>query len=210
VLDARLQSAARGSKSLSEIREGEDERLVYHYKPRMIGSGFSFRLGEHSLEWNMSGLPGQVPYPMIAMVRLGFRPSNFGNRRFTAEIWPTRGAKVEIASASYKSMVSMEDLGPEYRAFIVELHRRIAAAGSDCKFEAGFAAWRWWPMAAVGIATGIALLYVGATTLLNGDTGAATLVAGFMGLFAWQMWPLISRNRPVRYDPQHIPAQVLP
>jgi hypothetical protein len=31
-----------------------------------------------------------------------------------------------------------------------------------------------------------------------------------MGLFAWQMWPLISRNRPERYDPHHIPEQVLP
>jgi hypothetical protein len=198
------------SISLSDMKEGEDEGLVYHYRPRMIGSGFSFRLGAHSLEWNMSGLPGQVPYPMIAMVRLGFRPSNFGNRRFIAEVWPGKGAKLEIASASYKSMVSMEDLGPEYRAFITELHRRIAASGSNCCFEAGFAAWRWWPMVGVAVATAIALVYVGATTLLRGDTGAGLLVAGFMGLFAWQMWPLISRNRPMRYDPRQIPDQVLP
>jgi hypothetical protein len=210
VLDARRQSAARGSKSLSEIREGEDEGLVYHYKPRMIGSGFSFRLGVLSLEWYMSGLPGQVAYPMIDMVRLGFRPSNFGNRRFTAEIWPRKGAKIEIASASYKSMVSMEDLGPEYRAFITELHKRIAASGGNCRFVAGFAAWRWWPMVAVAVATAGALVYVGGTTLLRGDFGAGLLVVGFMALFAWQMWPLISRNRPIRYDPRNIPAQILP
>ena len=210
MLDARLSPAAGGGHCLNDIKEGGDEGLVYHYRPRMIGSGFSFRLGAHSLEWNMSGLPGQVPYPMIAMVRLGFRPSNFGNRRYIAEIWPGKGAKLEIASASYKSMVSMEDLGPEYRAFITELHRRIAASGSNCRFEAGFAAWRWWPMVAVAAATAIALVYVGATTLLRGDTGAGLLVAGFMGLFAWQMWPLISRNRPMRYDPRQIPDQVLP
>jgi hypothetical protein len=158
----------------------------------------------------MSGLPGQVAYPMIGMVRLGFRPSNFGNRRFTAEIWPSKGAKIEIASASYKSMVSMEDLGPEYRAFITELHRRIANSGGNCRFEAGFAAWRWWPMVAVAVATAIALVYVGGTTLLRGDFGAGLLVGGFMGLFAWQMWPLISRNRPMRYDPRNIPEHILP
>lgn len=195
---------------VSDTGESEGEGIVYGYRPRMIGSGYAFRLGEHSLEWNMSGYPGQVPYPMIATVRLGFRPSNFGNRRFIAEIWPRKGAKIEIASASYKSMVSMEDQGPAYRAFLGELHRRIAASGSDCRFEAGFAAWRWWPMVAVASATAVALVYVAVTTLANGDLGAVLLIVGFMGLFAWQMWPLISRNRPVRYDPRRIPAQVLP
>jgi hypothetical protein len=195
---------------LSETGEIEGEGIVYSYRPRMIGSGFSFRLGSHSLEWNMSGLPGQVPYPMIRMVRLGFRPSNFGNRRFIAEIWPQKGAKLEIASASYKSMVSMEDQGPAFRAFIGELHRRIVASGGNCRFEAGFAAWRWWPLVLVSLATALALVYVGVTTFASGDMGASFLVVGFMGLFAWQMWPLIWRNRPTTYDPSHIPEQVLP
>jgi hypothetical protein len=31
-----------------------------------------------------------------------------------------------------------------------------------------------------------------------------------MGLFAWQMWPLISRNRPMQYDPRNIPEHILP
>jgi hypothetical protein len=210
VKDARPISAFSGGIALSDTNESEGEGPVYHYRPRMIGAGYSFRLGAHSLEWNMSGYPGQVPYPMIAMVRLGFRPSNFGNRRYIAEIWPRKGSKFEIASASYKSMVSMEDQGPAYRAFIGELHQRIAASGGDCRFEAGFAAWRWWPMVAVSLATAIALVYVGVTTFANGDSGASLLVAAFMGLFAWQIWPLISRNRPGRYDPRHIPEHVLP
>jgi hypothetical protein len=195
---------------VSEASDVEDEGFAYHYRPRMIGAGYSFRLGPHSLEWNLSGYPGQAPYPMIAMMRLGYRPSNFGNRRFIAEIWPRKGAKLEIASASYKSMVSMEDQGPAYRAFIGELHRRIAESGGDCRFEAGFAAWRWWPMVAVAAATAVALVYVAATTIASGDFGAAALIVGFMGLFAWQMWPLIWRNRPMRYGPNQIPEQVLP
>jgi hypothetical protein len=209
VVDARLAMHIR-EQVVSEAGDIEDEGFVYHYRPRMIGAGYSFRLGPHSLEWNLSGYPGQAPYPMIAMVRLGYRPSNFGNRRFIAEIWPRKGAKLEIASASYKSMVSMEDQGPAYRAFIGELHWRIAASGGDCRFEAGFAAWRWWPMVAVAAATAVALVYVAATTVANGDFGASALIVGFMGLFVWQMWPLISRNRPMRYDPDHIPEQVLP
>lgn len=195
---------------LSDVISGTPGEFVYGFRPRLLGSGYTFRLGEHSLEYNMSGLPGQTPYPMIAMVRLGYRPSNFSGRRFTAEIWPRKGAKIEIASASYKSMVAMEDQGPAYRAFIAELHRRIAAAGGECRFEAGFAAWRWWPMFFIAAATAAALGYVLVTTLLNGEFGAGLLVVGFMGLFAWQMGPLVLRNRPVRYDPRHIPEQALP
>jgi hypothetical protein len=176
----------------------------------MIGSGNSYRLGPHSLEWNIGGYAGQVAYPMIAMIRLGFRPSNFGGRRFVAEIWPRSGAKIEIASSSFKSMVAMEDQGPEFRAFIGELHRRVAAAGGGCRFEAGFAAWRWWPMFAVTVAAAAVLVYVAAMTIASGDRGTTLLIAGFIVLFAWQMWPLVSRNRPERYDPASIPERVLP
>ncbi len=195
---------------MDEPTKQEGQALEYAYRPRMVGAGFWFRLGPHSLEWNLGGYPGQTPYPMIAMVRLGFRPSNFGNRRFIAEIWPQKGAKLEIASASDKSVVSMEDQGREYRAFIMELHRRIAESRGNCRFEAGFAAWRWWPMVAVTVTTTIALIYVLATTLPTGDLGAAALIFGFMLLFGWQMWPLVYRNRPERYAPDSIPERVLP
>jgi hypothetical protein len=184
--------------------------LVYAYRPRAIGSAAVFRLTEHSLEWNIGSMAGRAAYPMISMVRLGFRPNNFGARRFIAEIWPRNGSKVEIASASYRSLVATDDQGPAYRAFIEELHRRIAASGGECRFEAGFAAWRWWPMAAVGVFTAFALLYVAVSTVRSADVTGGLLIAGFILLFAWQMTPLILRNFPRRYDPQHIPPDVMP
>jgi hypothetical protein len=190
------------------LNEPRDE-FVYAYRPRMIGSGFVFRLGEHSLEYH-AGFNGQTPYPMIGRVRLGYRPTNFGARRFMAEIWPRNSAKIEIASSSYKSIAAMEDQGPAYRDFIAELHRRIAAAESDCRFEAGFAAWRWYPMMAVTAVAAAALIYLAVTTFANGEFAAGVLVLAFIGLFAWQMAPLILRNRPQSYDPLRIPDQVLP
>lgn len=184
--------------------------FIYGYRARMIGAGSSFRLSEHSLEWNVSGLAGRAAYPMITMIRLGYRPSNFGSRRFVAEIWPRNAARLEIASASYRSMVAMEDQGPQFNAFIRELHRRIADSGANCRFEAGFAPWRWWPMFAVGAATGLALIFLAFHTLLRGDFGAGLLVLGFILLFSWQMLPLILRNRPRSYDPYNIPKDILP
>ncbi|MEX2127776.1 MAG: hypothetical protein WD871_05980 [Xanthobacteraceae bacterium] len=195
---------------MNDALDTESEGLVYQYRPRMIGSGYAFRLGPHSLEWDLAGSRGSVAYPMIARVRLGYRPSNFGTRRFIAEIWPRNGARVEVASASYKSVVAMEDQAPAYNAFIRELHRRIAEARGNCRFDAGFAAWRWWPMLAVGAVTTAGLVYVAIRALASGDLSATLLIIGFMAVFAWQIGPLITRNRPRFYDPRHIPEDVLP
>ena len=195
---------------MSDTAEGAAEAPIYSYRPRMIGGGCFFRLGVHSLEWNLNGYSGQTAYPMIARVRLGYRPSNLGNRRFMAEIWPRQGVKLEIASASYKSLVAMEDQGPAYRDFMRGLHQRIVAAGGDCRFDTGFSAWRWWPMVAVSAAAIAAMAYVAFMALGNGDAASILLIGGFMLVFGWQMWPLISRNRPERYDPRNIPERILP
>ncbi|MCC6946251.1 MAG: hypothetical protein IT539_00655 [Bradyrhizobiaceae bacterium] len=195
---------------MSQTNDGEHEGLVYSYRPRAVGGGLSFRLGEHSLDWNLGGTWGSTPYPMMTMLRLGYRPTNFGTRRFMAEIWSQKGPKLEIASASYRSLVALDDQGPAFKDFMRELHARIAASGGNCRFEAGFPAWRWWPMAAVGAATGAFLIYIAFSTLASGDMSAGLLMAGFIVLLAWQMWPLITRNRPRRYDPRHIPEDVIP
>jgi hypothetical protein len=187
-----------------------DDEFVYQFRPRMIGAENAFRLGAQSLEWSIGGQRGSTAYPMILRVRLGFRPSNFGGKRYIAEIWSRNAPRIEIASASYRSVAAMEDLGAAYSPFIRELHRRVVVAGGECRFDAGFPAWRWWPMAAVGVVSMLVLAYVVIRALTNGEIGAGALVVGFMGLFAWQMLPLILRNRPQQYDPRHIPDEVLP
>lgn len=195
---------------MSDAIQADEGGPVYSYRPRLIGAGQDFRLGDHSLEWNVSGMRGQTAYPMFTMVRIGYRPSNLGSSRYIAELWPRNGAKIEIASASYRSVVAMEDQSPAFNVFMRELHKRIAASGANCRFEAGFASWRWWPMAAIGVATAFALVFVAIHTAINGDAGSGAIVLGFIILFAWQLVPLILRNRPRTYDPRNIPDGILP
>ena len=195
---------------MSDVIEGAENGFAYAFRPRQIGSGHVFRLSEHSLEWNVSGMSGRAAYPMIKAVRIGYRPSNFGGSRYVAELWPRNGVRIEIASTSYRSMVAMDNQSPAFNAFMRELHRRIADSGADCSFAAGFAAWRWWPMAAVGVLTALALVYVSIHTIAGGDLASGALVLGFIVLFTWQLLPLILRNRPRTYDPRNIPDDVLP
>jgi hypothetical protein len=186
------------------------EAPVYQFRPRLLGSDHSFRLGADSLEWTVGGHSGRTAYPMITYVRLGYRPSNLGSKRFTTEIWSRNTPRLEIASASTRSLVASEDHGAHYSSFIRDLHLRIANSGAECRFEAGFAPWRWWPMVAIGTATLLGLGFVALRAIASGDFRATVLLLALVGLLAWQMLPLVIRNRPRRYDPRRIPGEVLP
>jgi hypothetical protein len=183
---------------------------VYGFRPRMIGGEIAFRLGGDSLEWLSGSHQGRVAYAMIRRVRLGFRPTTFMGRRFTAEIFPRTGGRVEIASLSVRSLGGNTDQGPAYRAFVAELHRRIVQAGGDCRFEAGLAAWRWWPSLVISLAFAAGILFIAGQALWQGQFASAALVAAIGALLAWQMVPLVTRNRPRAYRPDAIPADVMP
>ena len=186
------------------------EAPVYQFRPRMLGSDHSFRLGADSLEWTVGNHSGRTAYPMITCLRLGYRPSNLGSKRFTTEIWSRNTPRLEIASTSTRSLVASEDHGAAYRSFIRDLHLRIANSGGECRFEAGFAPWRWWPMVAIGIATMLGMGFVALRAIMSADFRATAILIALVGLLAWQMLPLVVRNRPRRYDPRHIPDDVLP
>src|ERR1700676_4066471 len=134
--------------------------LTYRYRPRMVGGDFAFRLEPDALAWELGRRNGRVAYRNIARLRLGYRPTNLAGSRFIAEIWSREGAKLEIASISQRSLFDYQNLATEYRAFVVELARRIAASGGQCRCDAGFPPWRWWPALFVAVATLIAAIYV--------------------------------------------------
>jgi hypothetical protein len=187
----------------------QDEGPIYAFRPRLIGPAYVFRLGPDSLEWQMGNRPGRVAYPMIARLRLGFRFSTFMGRRYTAEVFPRQGGRFEIASTSARSVFDNSDQGAAFRAFVTELHRKIGP-NAGCRFEAGMAAWRWWPSAAVTAALLVAVLFVALRAVLDAQVVPGLIVLAVGVLFLWQMGMLLLRNRPRTYAPDAIPEDVLP
>ena len=195
---------------MDDSTETLDDAPVYAFKPRMLAAEHAFRLGPDSLEWFVGGRSGRVAYPMIARIRLGFRLTNFMGRRYTAEIFPRTGARMDISSYSARGIVDNANQGAAYRAFISELHRRIAKAHGDCRFEAGMAAWRFWPSVAVTLAMAAGLVYVVVRGMFGDQivTGLVVFAAGL--LFLWQMGKTVLANWPRSYSPDAIPKDVLP
>jgi hypothetical protein len=199
---------AAAEPSPSPDTSGDD--LAYAYKASLLGAAREFRLTGQGLAWQIGRLGGRIGYDQVRRVRLSFRPVTLQHHRFLTEIWPVSGPKLEISSTSWKSMVEQERVDGPYRAFVAELHRRLAAANSTASFETGSPAVLYWPGVVVFSGAALAMAGLIVRAVQTGALVPGLFVAGFLALFLWQAGSFFRRNKPSRYRPDAIPPQVLP
>ena len=186
------------------------DNSVYAYRPSLLGAGWQFKLTDDGIEWTAGRRSGRIPYREVRRVRMSFRPVTMQSRRFVTEVWADGAPKLQIVSSSWKSMVEQERLDKPYSAFVVELHRRVAAAATPVRYEQGTNPLKYWLGLAVfvGVALGLVVLIVRAL-LINQLSGAA-FIGAFLALFFWQIGPYFRCNRPSRYRPDALPAALMP
>ena len=109
----------------------------YAYKASLMGAPWEFSLTAKGLAWQLGRRSGLIRYDQVRRVRLSFRPSSLQSYRFLTEIWASDNPKVQICSASLRGMMEHQRQDAAYSAFITELHKRLAAAGSSAQFESG-------------------------------------------------------------------------
>jgi hypothetical protein len=131
-------------------------------------------------------------------------------QRFLLEIWAEGAPKLEICSSSWKSMVEQERLDGPYTAFVMELHRRIAALGVAVRYEQGSDPLRYWPGLAVFAGIALALAALTVRGLQAQAWRGTALVAAFLLIFLWQVGNYFRRNRPAHYRPDALPAELMP
>jgi hypothetical protein len=206
-----MELPERGSVDTAD-RHADDP--TYAYKSSVMGAGFEFRLAIDALEWRRGAQAGRVPYDRIRRIRLSFRPITMQNYRFLTEVWPASGPKLQIASTSWKSLVEHERFDAPYRAFVIELCRRIGVAKDLTKdlalFETGSPVWIYWPGVAVFVTASLGLVGLLVRALMTGIWSGAAFIAAFLALFLWQAGNLFLRNRPGTFRPDAVPSQVLP
>jgi hypothetical protein len=188
--------------------EGGD--LGYGYKATLIGAPYEFALRSGALHWQIGRNSGRIPYDRVRRVRLSFRPATMQSQRFLAEIWSTGQPKIQIVSVSWRSMVEQARQDAAYRAFIVELHRRLAAAGSTAQFVTGMPFLIYWIGIAVFVGVMIATAVLAIQALLQAQWTGAAVIGLFFAVFAYQLGNFFYRNRPLRYRPDALPGHILP
>jgi hypothetical protein len=182
----------------------------YAYKASLIGSAHRFELRDDGLSWQVGAKSGVWPYADIASVRLSYRPVSMQSRRFRADIEHVNGQRISILSTSWQTVALMAPQDAHYSAFIIELHRRMAAAGSQATLIGGSRL-----AVHLGGMVLLALVAVAITGLLaraiaTGEFAGALFLIGFAALFAWQIGGFVRRNVPRRYTFDDLPKALLP
>jgi hypothetical protein len=184
--------------------------IRYAYKASLVGAAHQFELTGEGLGWRIAGKSGVWPYAAISGVRLSYRPVSMQSRRFRADIDSADLGRIALLSTSWQTSVLMAPQDRDYRAFIIELHRRMAAAGSNAVLTGGLK-----PRLYIAALVLLALVAVAMAGLLiraimTGELAGILFLAGFAALFAWQVGGFVRRNRPQTYTFDHLPKALLP
>ena len=182
----------------------------YAYKASLIGAAHQFELTGQGLAWRIAGRSGVWPYAGIRAIRLSYRPVSMQSRRFRADIENADGGRIAILSTTWQTAALMAPQGPDYRAFIVELHARMAVAGSEARLAGGLG-----PRLHAAAVVLLALLAIAMAALLiravaTGEFAGALFLIGFAAFFAWQIGGFMRRNRPRAYAFGELPQALLP
>jgi hypothetical protein len=182
----------------------------YAYKASLVGSAHLFELTDHGMSWQAGGRSGLWRYNEISAIRLSFRPVSMQARRFRADIDRAGGGRIRILSTTWQTATLMAPQDNDYRAFISELHARMAKASSQAALIGGIG-----PKAyAAGIVllalVGISIAGLLVRALGTGEWAGALFLVGFAALFGWQIGGFMRRNRPQAYAFDHLPAALLP
>jgi hypothetical protein len=185
-------------------------RTRYAYKASLIGSAHQFELTDAGLSWQISGRSGVWAYADIAMLRLSYKPSSMQSRRFRADIKSIGGYRIAILSTTWQTASLMTPQDNGYRAFIVELHRRMAAAGSKAVLVAGIRPATYAIALAMLAFLAVSMTGLFARAVWTGEWYGVLFLVGFAALFTWQIGGFVRRNRPRAYDFDHLPETLLP
>ncbi len=185
-------------------------RASYAYKASLVGSAHRFDLTDEGLAWQAGGRSGLWSYADIAAVRLSYRPISMQSRRFRADIEHCGGGRIAVLSTTWQTVTLMAPQDRDFRAFIVDLHRRMAEAGSTAVLSGGITRGAYAAAAALLVLVAVALAALLVRALATGAWSGALFLAGFAALFSWQIGGFIRRNRPRRYAFGALPKALLP
>ncbi|WP_246799319.1 hypothetical protein [Bradyrhizobium sp. CCBAU 51753] len=189
---------------------GEGTAVRYAYKASLIGSAHQFELTDAGLSWRIAGRSGVWDYCDISTVKLSYRPVSMQQQRFRADIDNAKGGRIAVLSTTWQTATLVAPQGQHYRDFIVELHRRMQAAGSRAALVGGLGPKTYTAALALLAVLAVSMAGLLLRALLTAEWTGALFLVGFAALFAWQIGGFITRNRPRRYSFDDLPEALLP
>ena len=182
----------------------------YAYKASLIGSAHRFELTDEGLSWHIARRSGVWRYDEISAIRLSFRPVSMQQHRFRADVSRAGGGRIAILSTSWQTAALMAPQDSGFRDFLVELHARMAKAGSRAELTAGLGRKTYAAVLAFLAVLAVAMTGLLVRALMIGEFAGVLFIIGFAALFAWQVGGFVRRNQPQSYSFDRVPRSLLP
>ncbi|KJC39786.1 hypothetical protein UB31_28950 [Bradyrhizobium sp. LTSP849] len=182
----------------------------YAYRASLIGSAHRFELTDEGLSWHVAGRSGVWRYDEISAIRLSFRPVSMQQHRFRADVSRAGGGRIAILSTSWQTAALMAPQDSGFRDFLVELHARMAKAGSRAELTAGLGRKTYAAVLAFLAVLAVAMTGLLVRALMIGEFAGALFIVGFAALFVWQVGGFVRRNQPQSYSFDRVPRSLLP
>lgn len=206
---SRLLTALPRLKPAASAKSAKSDGTHYLFKPSLAGGAKQFELTDAGLAWR-AAKPRLWPLESIAEIRLSYRPVSMQPRRFRMDIVDTSGQRVTLFSTTWRSMSQTVCQDDDYRAFVVELHRRLSKTNHKVRLVAGINPVLFMTGLAAMVLIGLAIFGLLVRALLIGEFAGALFLAGFAAWFTWQIGGFMRRNRPRSYAFDALPQDVLP
>jgi hypothetical protein len=188
----------------------QPEPVRYTYKPSVAGSPQSFELSGEGLSIQTGFRASLWRYGDIAQIRLSYRPVSMLAHRFRADLRHKDGRKIRIVSATWSGIVALTPQNDSYRAFMQDLHRRVAAEQGGVVCLAGLPQVKFTIAVAVFAALMLGLAGLLVRALMAGGLAATLFLLGFAAWTTWYIGGWLKRNQPHPYEPASVPKQLLP
>jgi hypothetical protein len=184
--------------------------LVYEHRAKPYAQEARFEMKPDVLAVTQGSRSGDFAYRDIELVRLLYKPRNTTNEGYQTKLYRKDWRTVGLTNLTWKSLVDLDRQDADYAVFVRALIARIAAANPGVVLEAGMPRWLYTLTAAAGGIAMIALVLVGIAALRQGGWPMALMTVAIGAYFVWWTWRYLGRNRPRRFRPDAIPADVMP
>ena len=180
-----------------------EARLTYFEKQRI------YRIRQGVFQIEEDGQIQQIALNQINQIRCRFFPTRYQLDRYEAILTVANGLEIKIGNQIFLGFAEFEDRSPDFRSFIIALHKARLALDPPCRFIAGVTTFSFW-LNAIFLGS-VLLLLIGliiffATTI----PWVALVKAGLLALMLPVAINWFRKNRPREYDGHHIPEDILP
>ena len=182
----------------------------WRQRPKPVGFEIAYKLDGDFLEIDRTRAVDRLRLSAVEQVRFVFAPGNISSRGYRTQLKLSDGRTVTFGNLSWRSLTDLDRDDARYHRFVAALAQTIARANPQARFIGGKPRSIWLGMALVGGLSLGMIVFFALRAFQQGQTNAGLLALLLLAASVWQVWPLISLNRPRELATGEVPDDLVP